>query len=47
MTQIKKESGIVSMKIAGLRWWIVGMLFFAAVLNYVDKNTLALLAPTI
>lgn len=35
------------MKIPGLRWWIVGMLFFAAVLNYVDKNTLALLAPTI
>ncbi len=35
------------MKIAGLRWWIVGMLFLAAVLNYVDKNTLALLAPTI
>lgn len=30
-----------------LRWWIVGLLFLAAVLNYVDKNTLALLAPTI
>jgi ACS family hexuronate transporter-like MFS transporter len=35
------------MKIHGLRWWIVGLLFFAAVLNYVDKNTLSLLAPTI
>ena len=35
------------MKIQGLRWWIAGLLFFAAVLNYVDKNTLALLAPTI
>jgi MFS transporter, ACS family, hexuronate transporter len=35
------------MKIAGLRWWIVGLLFLAAVLNYLDKNTLALLAPTI
>lgn len=30
-----------------LRWGIVGLLFLAAVLNYVDKNTLALLAPTI
>jgi len=35
------------MKIPGLRWWIVSLLFLAAVLNYVDKNTLALLAPTI
>lgn len=33
--------------IPGLRWIIAGLLFFAAVLNYVDKNTLALLAPTI
>lgn len=29
------------------RWWIVSLLFVAAVLNYVDKNALALLAPTI
>ena len=29
------------------RWCITGLLFFAAVLNYVDKNTLALLAPSI
>jgi ACS family hexuronate transporter-like MFS transporter len=35
------------MKLPGLRWWIVSLLFLAAVLNYVDKNTLALLAPTI
>ena len=35
------------MKLRGIRWWIVGMLFLAAVLNYVDKNTLSLLAPTI
>jgi ACS family hexuronate transporter-like MFS transporter len=34
-------------KISGLRWWIAGLLLLAAVLNYVDKNTLALLAPTI
>lgn len=35
------------MKIRGLRFWIVALLFMAAVLNYVDKNALALLAPTI
>jgi ACS family hexuronate transporter-like MFS transporter len=35
------------MKLRGLRWWIVALLFGAAVLNYVDRNSLALLAPTI
>jgi ACS family hexuronate transporter-like MFS transporter len=37
----------MSLKLPGLRWWIVSLLFLAAVLNYVDKNTLSLLAPTI
>ena len=35
------------MKIKNLRWWIVVLLFFAAVLNYVDRQTLSALAPTI
>jgi len=35
------------MKYSALRWWIVALLFLAAILNYVDKNALALLAPTI
>jgi ACS family hexuronate transporter-like MFS transporter len=35
------------MKLAGLRWWIVALLFGAAVLNYVDRQTLSALAPTI
>lgn len=30
-----------------MRWWIVGLLFIAAVLNYVDRQTLSALAPTI
>lgn len=34
-------------KIKGLRWWIVGLLFIAAVLNYIDRQTLSALAPTI
>ncbi len=35
------------MKIPGLRWWIIALLFGAAVLNYVDRQTLSALAPTI
>jgi ACS family hexuronate transporter-like MFS transporter len=35
------------MKIRGLRWWIAVLLFGAAVLNYVDRQTLSALAPTI
>ena len=30
-----------------LRWWIAGLLFVAALLNYVDRNVLGLLADTI
>ncbi len=33
--------------VRGLRWWIVALLFGAAVLNYVDRQTLSALAPTI
>ncbi len=35
------------MKLRGLRWWIVALLFGAAVLNYVDRQTLSAVAPTI
>ncbi len=35
------------MKICGLRWWVVVLIFLAAVLNYVDRQTLSALAPTI
>ena len=35
------------MKIKGLRWWIIVLIFGAAVLNYVDRQTLGNLAPTI
>ena len=34
-------------KIRNIRWFIAVMLFFAAVLNYVDRQTLSILAPTI
>jgi MFS transporter, ACS family, hexuronate transporter len=35
------------MKLPGLRWWIATLLLGAAVLNYVDRQTLSALAPTI
>ncbi|MDR0901827.1 MAG: MFS transporter, partial [Opitutaceae bacterium] len=35
------------MKIPNFRWFIIALVFLAAVLNYIDRQTLALLAPTI
>lgn len=35
------------MKLPHLRWWIVGLLFLASILNYLDRQTLSILAPTI
>ena len=32
-------------KIANLRWWIGGLLFASTIINYVDRQTLSLLAP--
>ena len=34
-------------KIPHFRWWIITLIFLAAVLNYVDRQTLSALAPTI
>src|SRR5438105_7602871 len=31
--------------IRGLRWWIGGILFASTVINYIDRQTLSLLAP--
>ncbi len=35
------------MKLPHLRWWIAGLLFLASILNYLDRQTLSILAPTI
>jgi ACS family hexuronate transporter-like MFS transporter len=32
-------------KIRNLRWWIAGLLFASTVINYIDRQTLSLLAP--
>lgn len=34
-------------KIAGLRWWIITLVFFATVISYLDRLTVAVLAPVI
>lgn len=36
-----------SRKFPHLRWWIAGLLFLASILNYLDRQTLSILAPTI
>ena len=30
-----------------VRWWIVGLLFLATVINYVDRQTLSILSATL
>jgi ACS family hexuronate transporter-like MFS transporter len=33
------------MKFKGLRWWIIGLIFLATVINYIDRTAFALLWP--
>jgi len=35
------------MKLKGLRWWIIGLISFATVINYIDRSTLAIMWPSI
>jgi MFS transporter, ACS family, aldohexuronate transporter len=34
-------------KLRGLRWWIIGLVFLATLINYVDRLTISVLAPVI
>jgi MFS transporter, ACS family, aldohexuronate transporter len=34
-----------SFTLPGLRWWICGLLFFGTTVNYIDRGTIAILAP--
>jgi len=34
-------------KLRGLRWWIVGLIFLATLINYVDRLTISVLSPVI
>ena len=33
--------------IRGLRWWIIGMICLVTIINYIDRQTISVLAPTI
>lgn len=33
------------MKLKGLRWWIITLIFIATVINYIDRTAFALLWP--
>lgn len=43
--QIASEKG--GFKINGLRWLIIGLVFFATLINYIDRLTISVLAPAI
>lgn len=34
-------------KVKGLRWWIIGLIALATVINYIDRSTLAIMWPSI
>lgn len=34
-------------RVAGLRWWIIGLVFLATLINYIDRLTVSVLAPLI
>src|ERR687890_443960 len=40
-------SRTIKRPIPHLRWWITGLLFLSTVINYVDRQTLSVLARTI
>ena len=35
------------MKINGLRWWVIGLIALATVINYIDRQSLGVLWPDI
>lgn len=40
-------SGPATRTVPGLRWWIVAMICLVTIINYIDRQTLSVLAPTI
>lgn len=50
MLDAQRTTGIaneVGFKLRGLRWWIVGLIFLATLINYIDRLTISVLAPVI
>src|SRR5258705_12545115 len=50
MWDAQRTTGIateVGLQLRGLRWWIVGLIFLATLINYIDRLTISVLAPVI
>ena len=50
MIEAKSSTVVVSsgaFKLRGLRWWIIGLVFLATLINYIDRLTISVLAPVI
>src|SRR3954465_11472684 len=45
MSAANETAGVARRPISNLRWWIVGLLFASTVINYLDRQTLSVLAP--
>src|SRR5881628_2268560 len=45
MATTQSSKATTSRPIPSLRWWIGGLLFASTVINYIDRQTLSLLAP--
>ena len=43
----KELAPVGRFKVRGLRWWIIGLIFLATLINYIDRLTLSVLAPVI
>src|SRR4030095_16563224 len=43
----KSFAATTGFKIYGLRWWIIGLVFLATLINYIDRLTISVLAPVI
>ena len=44
---IEETATEAGFKLPGLRWWIVGLIFLATLINYIDRLTISVLAPVI
>lgn len=43
----KNNGGAIGRRVRGMRWVIVGLIFFATLINYIDRLTVSVLAPVI
>ena len=57
MAEVKLKAGkeetarvtapLAGFQVPGLRWWIIGLVFLATVINYIDRQTIAILSTVI